>query len=90
MVRRLEVQTTFEKLRNKIHSDYNSNSYFGRLDTTTQIWIRNLCELIDEISKNAVLTSAMHSDGESDAVYCAGCGFTHRPGKCPDGLNGRR
>ncbi len=33
---------------------------------------------------------SLQSDGEGDAVYCCGCGFTHKPGKCPDGLNGRR
>lgn len=48
-------------------------------------------ELIkDTLREDAILTSDINSDGESAAVYCAGCGFTHRPGKCPDGSNGRR
>ena len=25
-----------------------------------------------------------------DEVYCCGCGFTHKPGECPDGLKGKR
>lgn len=43
--------------------------------------ILSLAELV--ILHNAVeyynhrnITSAMHSDGEGDAVYCGGCGFT--------------
>jgi len=42
------------------------------------------------LNKDAVLTNAMHSDGEKEAVYCGGCGFIHQPGECPDGMEGRR
>lgn len=56
-------------------------------------------ELVDKIAKESErgynlccrhLTNAMYSDDENNAVYCGGCGFTHKPSKCPDGLNGSR
>ena len=41
-------KTTFEKLRDKIHSENNSNFHFGILDPSIQVWIKGLCEIIDD------------------------------------------
>ena len=40
--------TTFEKLKDKIHSENNSNFYFDVLGGPIQVWIKGLCEIIDE------------------------------------------
>ncbi|KKL70910.1 hypothetical protein LCGC14_2100230 [marine sediment metagenome] len=40
--------TTFEKLKDKIHSRSNSNFHFDKLDWEVQVWIKGLCEIIDE------------------------------------------
>jgi len=38
----------FEELREKIHSESNTNFHFDQLDWATRVWIRGLCDMIDE------------------------------------------
>ena len=40
--------TLFEELKEKIHSKTDSNFHLKCLDLTAQVWIQELCELIDE------------------------------------------
>jgi len=39
---------TFEELREKIHSECNTNFHFDQLDWATKVRVRGLCDIIDE------------------------------------------
>lgn len=38
----------FSELKIKTESEHNSNFYFDRLEWETQVWLKSLCELLDE------------------------------------------
>ena len=44
--------TFFEELKEKVESTTNSNFRVGCLDWITIVWIRNMCDLIDEKLKD--------------------------------------
>ena len=43
--------------------------------------------IINRLAQN---NQSLHSDAETDAIYCGGCGYTHKPGKCPDDSDNHR
>ena len=59
--------TTFEKLRDKMHSNEIDLCHFNNLDYEIQKWIKGLCEIIDEeklieptIKKDSFSSMLMH------------------------------
>ncbi|MCF7910823.1 hypothetical protein K9L16_04080 [Candidatus Pacearchaeota archaeon] len=42
----------FAELKSIIHQNYNSNFHFENLDWITRVWIRKLCDIIDERLEN--------------------------------------
>lgn len=40
---------TLRQLKDRIHSNYNSNAYWGHVHWPTRVWLAELCEIIDEL-----------------------------------------
>lgn len=58
---------TFEKIQNRIHSEYNSNFYFNRLKTNTRVWILEMCYQIDrEIAYIRNITEKMKENPNAE------------------------
>lgn len=43
--------TMFDILRGRIHKSYNCNYHYDALDSNTQVWVKEMCKLIEKMIK---------------------------------------